>query len=294
MLRWRLLLGVIFAVVLSTWLWFDHTFEATLPGVCLIPLLIALTVLAAGETIALLSTDNFHPAPTVVYVGSLAIALSPWMSYVWPQAALGPLGWPLIVLGLVFVGAVTHAVVCYRRESRAAIQLAITLFGLMYVGLLLSFVVQLRLIDEGQLGVIPILALVIIVKMSDIGAYTVGRLIGKHKLAPGLSPGKTIEGLAGGVAFACLAAALVWLTLQAGYGNVLGDLCFGMWMLFAAAVAVVGVVGDLAESMLKRDASVKDSSTWMPGFGGVLDLLDSILVSAPVGYVFWATGLLHG
>ncbi len=294
MLRWRLLLGVIFAVILSSWLWFDHNYCESLPGVWLVPLLVLLSILAAGETIALLKTENQGPNPAVVYTGSLAIALSPWLEILVEQIPLSALGWSFLAVGLSIVGATAHAVLTYRRESHAVLRLALTVFAMLYVGLLLNFVVQLRLIDEGSLGVIPILSLVIVVKMSDIGAYTVGRMIGRHKLAPELSPGKTLEGLAGGVAFACLAAGLVWWFLRTRSDVESGQLSFLMWMLFAPAVTIAGVAGDLAESMLKRDAGQKDSSSWMPGFGGVLDLLDSILISAPIGYLFWASGLLQG
>lgn len=294
MLRWRLLLGVIFAVVLSTWLWVDHNNPAPPPGVWLVPLLVLLAVLAAGETISLLSTESLGPNSAVVYTGSLAISLSPWLSVLLPKVPFSSLGWSFLAVGLSIVAATARAVLTYRRDSQAMLRLALTVFAMLYVGLLLNFVVQLRLINEGSLGVIPILSLVIVVKMSDIGAYTVGRIFGKHKLAPELSPGKTLEGLAGGVAFACLAAGLVWWVLGTRTHEESGQLSFLMWMLFAPAVTIAGVVGDLAESMLKRDAGQKDSSSWMPGFGGVLDLLDSILVSAPVGYLFWASGLLHG
>ncbi len=293
MLRWRLLLGVVFGAVLAGWLWVDHNHAPSIPGLWLVPLLVVLVVLAAGETITLLGAANLRPSTAVVYACSLAIALSPWLAQVWPQASPGPLGWPLLALGLSFFVAVTDAVIRYQRETHAVTRLALTTLSLLYVGFLLSFVVQLRLIDAGQLGVIPLVSLVIVVKMSDIGAYTVGRLIGKHKLAPSLSPGKTMEGLAGGVAFACFAAGLVWMALEAGLGGSTGGSHLAAWLLFAPLVTLAGIVGDLAESMLKRDAGQKDSSTWMPGFGGVLDLLDSILVSAPVAYVFWATGLLR-
>ncbi len=295
MLRWRLLLGVVFAVVLSAWLWVDHNYSTSIPGLWLVPLLVAIVVLAAGETITLLTSQNLRPSSPVVYAGSLAIALSPWLAVACPQTTPGPLGWPLLAVGLSFFVAVASAVIGYQRETRAALRLALTALSLLYVGLLLSFVVQLRLIDGGQLGVVPLVSLVIVVKMSDIGAYTVGRMIGKHKLAPALSPGKTIEGLLGGVAFACLAAVLVWAALRTGYvGSSQGGASLWAWLLFAPLVTLAGIVGDLAESMLKRDAGQKDSSTWMPGFGGVLDLLDSILVSAPVAYLFWASGLLCG
>jgi phosphatidate cytidylyltransferase len=117
-------------------------------------------------------------------------------------------------------------------------------------------------------------------------------LIGKHKLAPSVSPGKTWEGAFGGVLFALLAA---WLLVTYAAPAILGEGAaesFGLRSvaLYAIALMASGLVGDLAESLLKRDAGVKDSSAWMPGFGGVLDLLDSLLLAAPVAYLFWAMG----
>ena len=128
--------------------------------------------------------------------------------------------------------------------------------------------------------------------MGDTGAYTVGRLIGRHKMAPSISPGKTVEGALGAFLFACLGS---WLTFRwivpflpegAGPGPWYG------WLLFGVLVGGAGMLGDLAESLLKRDVGVKDSSTWMPGFGGVLDILDSLLLSAPVAWFCWAFGLV--
>jgi phosphatidate cytidylyltransferase len=136
--------------------------------------------------------------------------------------------------------------------------------------------------------------------MGDIGAYTVGRLIGRHKMAPLISPGKTIEGAFGALAFSCLGA---WLAFQfvvpwtAEHSAVAmqwshpWSLWWG-WIVFGLLVGAAGMLGDLAESLLKRDVGRKDSSTWLPGFGGVLDILDSLLLSAPVAWACWFFGLV--
>ena len=152
--------------------------------------------------------------------------------------------------------------------------------------------IQLRFAGPaGDWGIAALASLVIVVKLSDIGAYTVGRLIGRHKLAPHLSPGKTIEGAVGGLAFAGAGAWLALVELWPRLSSTsVPALAPWQWLGFAFTVTVAGVVGDLAESLLKRDLGRKDSSDWMPGFGGVLDLVDSILVSAPVAYLWWQYG----
>ena len=120
-----------------------------------------------------------------------------------------------------------------------------------------------------------VLAAFVIVWAADIGGYAFGRLFGRHKLAPGISPGKTWEGFAGGVLLVLLAGFLGarWL--------VESDM-IAAWMVLLAAIAVLSVVGDLVESLLKRQAGVKDSGQLLPGHGGMLDRLDSLLAVAPV------------
>lgn len=137
---------------------------------------------------------------------------------------------------------------------------------------------------EAETSAIPVLHLLTIVVATDIGAFAVGKILGKHKLAPHISPGKTWEGLAGGV----LAAGLVSLSFAPFLmfpHTSLGALLLGM------VLAVIAQAGDLFESWLKRRAGVKDSGTLLPGHGGILDRVDGIIFSAPV-YLF--TAILSG
>jgi phosphatidate cytidylyltransferase len=149
------------------------------------------------------------------------------------------------------------------------------LLALIYLGLLGTFAVAVR----ADFGVWALLMYVCVVKAADIGAFAVGSLLGRHKLVPTISPGKTWEGLAGAVVVAAGVAVLL--------GRPCGIMATPWAVVFGILFAVIGQLGDLAESMLKRDAQVKDASDRVPGFGGVLDVLDSPLGAAPWAYVFF-------
>jgi phosphatidate cytidylyltransferase len=148
------------------------------------------------------------------------------------------------------------------------------LLSIIYLGALASFFMKIR-IDFGPL---IFLWFVFVVKFCDIGAYTLGRLFGKHKFSPVISPKKTWEGMAGGVIFAVIAASIFALVFD----------IMPLWqaVVFGVVFAFIGQLGDLAESMLKRAAEQKDASAVVPGFGGILDVIDSPLVSAVFAYVF--------
>jgi len=267
--------------------WAD--FRAEQPGTWLFPFVVVLTLLASQEVLGLTSTKSARPLAWVVYLGNLAIVASNWLT-IWQPDRFPALAPVAITLGLAVLLAFAGEMRRYERPGEVTVNLALAVFALCYVGLLMSFLVELRLLGN-EVGMAALLSLVIVVKMSDTGAYTVGRLVGRNKLAPVLSPGKTIEGAIGGLAFALLGA---WFSFTWMWTRLCGELpppSVAWWVTYAVLITVAGVVGDLAESLLKRDAGRKDSSTWMPGFGGVLDLLDSLLLSAPVAYVCWLYAL---
>jgi len=148
------------------------------------------------------------------------------------------------------------------------------LFACFYLGFLSGFVLGIRV----DFGLWPLLMFVFTVKSSDIGAYTVGKLFGKHKFAPQISPSKTWEGLAGAVLFAMIVSVI--------FAVKTGKMSTAMAVVFGGLFAVLGQLGDLAESMIKRDAQQKDSASSVPGFGGILDIIDSPIATAPVAYLF--------
>jgi phosphatidate cytidylyltransferase len=177
-----------------------------------------------------------------------------------------------------------------RSHTAGLLAISTTLFGLMYVPWLLNFIQKINffpgIADNGKFYV---LYFILVTKFSDTGAYAVGSLIGRHKLVPRISPGKTWEGF-GGAIVVSTAASLI-------FTHFLGDRMPGMKPLHAVVLGVVlsstAVVGDLIESLFKREAGVKDSGRLFPGIGGILDLLDSLLFNAPIMYLYLRHVLAH-
>lgn len=285
MLRWRLLLGTTFVAALVGLAWLDA--HAQVPGTWLFPLAAVVALAATQEILSLLAARGLHPAAPAVYGGNLTILAAAALPAVANQRTAG-LAWPAVATALAIIALFLTEMRRFDQPGQSMVRLAAGILALFYVGGLFSFVVALRLAGTDRQGLLALAALLLVVKSSDIGAYTVGRLFGAHKMAPRLSPGKTWEGFAGAIAFAVLAAALALVAPLPGWLGVdVSHSSRGAWLIFGLGVGLAGIIGDLAESLLKRDAGRKDSSTWMPGFGGVLDLLDSILLAAPVAYLLW-------
>lgn len=191
--------------------------------------------------------------------------------------------------GTVAVAVVATAAACVlfasmvfysRKQSVEGVIAATggTLLAFVYLGLMFGFLLAIRRHHE----VWTVLWVLIVTKSCDIGAFFTGRAIGKHKLIPWLSPGKTWEGLAGGIVVASLVGAVGgWLLDRAGVVGSPGPLIGALGGLIFANV---GQAGDLMASMLKRDAGVKDSGTSLPGMGGLIDVLDSPLLVFPAAY----------
>jgi len=170
-------------------------------------------------------------------------------------------------------------------EGRPLPSVAITIFGVLYAGML-AYVYALRYHPYAigaaagtALAVLPIL----LTWATDIGAFTVGRAIGKRKLMPSVSPGKTIAGAVGGLALTVIVCLLYVRFILMPVAH-LGFTVAGA-VLFGIIVSVAGQTGDLAESLVKREAGVKDSSTLLPGHGGILDRFDSLLFVLPIAYL---------
>ena len=202
-------------------------------------------------------------------------------SYEGPFAAIGWVfeadsivyaGVLLLALGLP-VALLIRAILLWPRQQQPFDSIAITMLGLLYISAPMTALNYLALGGE---GFTPgrVFLLIFFVWAADTGAYFAGKNFGKHKLAPSISPGKTWEGWAGGAALTLLVGG------AAGY--FLPDIPLGHRLVAAGVVAVFGPLGDLAESMLKRSAGVKDSGTFLPGHGGLLDRFDAFLLVLPV------------
>ena len=168
-----------------------------------------------------------------------------------------------------------------RSNTAGILAVSVTLFGLMYVPWLLNFIQKINFFPRVE-GRYYLLYFVLITKFSDTGAYIVGSLIGRHKMIPRISPGKTWEGFAGAIVLSTLASV--------GFAHVFADHLAGMTVFHGIVLGVVlsggAVVGDLIESLFKREAGMKDSGRLFPGIGGILDLLDSLLFNAPIMYMY--------
>ena len=161
---------------------------------------------------------------------------------------------------------------------------AVAVMATTYVGMLTGSLIRLR--NDFPDGWKLVFFLLLVVWLGDSGAYYFGKSFGKHKLSPRISPKKTVEGLIGGIATSVITAVVIHFTFFKSFPLVHA-------ILAGMLLSVAGVVGDLAESMWKRSADVKDSGTLLPGHGGFLDRFDSILFTAPILYCYW-TLIVHG
>ena len=175
-----------------------------------------------------------------------------------------------------------------RSNTAGILAISTTLFGLMYVPWLLNFIQKINFFPRVD-GHYYLLYFVLITKFSDTGAYVTGSLIGRHKMAPRISPGKTWEGFAGAVVASTLASFV--------FVHFLGSKMAGMnskqAIILGVILSITAIIGDLIESLFKREAGVKDSGRFFPGIGGILDLLDSLLFNAPIMYLYLRHVLTH-
>jgi len=296
-LLWRILVSAALIVMLATMCYLDVAWNFGHPGVWLVPLGVLVTCMGVGEALDLLRSQGLRPAGWAAYGGALSVFIAACAPVAFPEYAtrLMTAGgtWPLAAMALAMVMGFAAEMQRYQKPGGAVVRVSLVVFLAAYIGVPLGYAMSLRVMQANDAGMAALLTLIVIVKLSDIGAYAVGKSLGRTKLAPRISPAKTVEGAMGGLVFAMLGAAALFLLIMPGAG--LADQRLPGWkvVVYAASLSAAGMVGDVAESLLKRDLQRKDSSTWMPGLGGVLDFLDSLLFAAPLAYGFWLVGFVR-
>jgi phosphatidate cytidylyltransferase len=253
------------------------------PGVVLLPIMLLVAILGARELASLLAAKGIVGSRRIM---SLSAFIGLALSSLVPSTLRSTDAVAAVSTGAVAVLAAALAFHARHKSVQGVLAAAgASLLAFVYLGLMFGFLLAIRREHEAWV----LLWVLLVTKSCDIGAYLVGKSIGRHKLIPWLSPGKTWEGLFGGIAMATGVSIAGVLALD--NANVMP--WPGTLAAIAAGVlfAVVGQAGDLLESLLKRDAGHKDSGRSVPGFGGVLDLLDSPLLVAPVAY-WWLRAVL--
>ena len=277
-MRTRVLVGILILVGLAGLFWLDHYWWN---GYCICIAGIFVTGVALIEFYMMSRNCGAHPFSRIgVGFGVLLLPYFAWMENV-PKSDIGDASSFLMVAPLVLLIPAVMIQALRRKEGLAPqlLNVSVTVFGVLYIALPMAFLIRTRFIQPD--GWILVLLIIAVSKASDIGGYLVGHTLGRHKLAPRVSPNKTIEGAIGGLLFSAAASALLCRFLNI---NVLIDYGFWATIGFGAAIGAASQASDLTESLIKRSAGVKDSGVLLPSFGGMLDLIDSFVIAAPLGY----------
>lgn len=259
-------------------------------GLIVLTILAALVALGSWELARLFAAAGNWPLPSWSALMSVALLAIPYVvanqrlpSALAQQAGTNEL--TVACLIIAFAGT-CFFVACRRRTENAAADIALSMFIVLYLGLLPQYFIRLRMFGPPG-SVWLLLYFVGVVKFCDIGAYFTGRAIGRHKLIVWLSPKKTWEGLIGGLATSAGMAVLISYLVRTYADPSPVTAVFPPWptaAVFGLLMGLVGQGGDLLESLIKRGAQAKDSANAVPAFGGVLDIIDSLLPTAPLAY----------
>ena len=284
---------MILTLRLDYWLGTDAALRK--PGLLLAALAILVAAMAADELAAMFANAASRVNRITLLIAAVvmvAITVTPalWESYP-ADCVLGRFGFGLSGLVAGFVIVMFGEMISFQAvgdgQGEVIDRLGRNALALIYLNMLMTFLMAHRYLDRNAVGLMTIVTMLTTVKMSDAAAYFAGRSFGTVKLAPALSPGKTVQGSLGGLVGGCLGAGLiVWFISPVLIGVELGQPWWWVF-LYGTLVTLAGMFGDLAESLLKRDSGTKDSSTWLPGLGGVLDVIDSLVFAAPVSFMLW-------
>ena len=278
MLRYRLLFGILMTVFFTAVVIFDGWLDGSLAvqGTVFCILVALLAIPAQLELSKLAAAKNLKIFIPVSIIASILFATSRyWQQEYWQRIIeIRPETYLIFLSAFVLLALILYQYIS-NGTSGVLANCGASYFSILYLGLLSSFCVSMRL----EFGLRPLLMFVFVVKSADIGAYAIGSLFGKHKFSPKISPSKSWEGMGGAVAAAVIVAI--------GFALSCDIMVWWSAVIFGVCFAFIGQIGDLVESMMKRDAEQKDSANNVPGFGGILDIIDSPLVAAPFAYLFF-------
>jgi len=249
-------------------------------SVCIVALVCTLAAIGVWEYARLARSKGVKPAIYLMATVAVCEVIAFFIAHKWIHSPELPVFVAAVGVGLFFLNR-------FRESEEALLNVAVEFFGVAYIAIPLSYMLAIlypigtTAVEDGRWWLVY---LILVTKITDIGAYFIGRSFGKHRLAPVLSPKKTVEGAAGG-----LICTVLLSLLMVYVGRFFAGQSFPLRYLDALflgiLIGIFGQIGDLAESLLKRDAHVKDSSR-MPGLGGVLDMLDSLIFTAPIVYFY--------
>ncbi|MBI2438157.1 MAG: CDP-archaeol synthase [Lentisphaerae bacterium] len=275
-------------------------------GLCLAALLLAvsfwapsLSICALLCAVATVALSEFYRLPTALEIPSfqimgivagILIIAGTWLSFTLKTAAL-VYEHELLILFVTII-AILIRQFPQKNNEQPLTTIASTLFGILYVPFLFNYFTKLAFTWEcpswlapiGPTGRLLLLYLIAVVKCTDIGAFVIGSWLGKHKLIPRISPSKTWEGFIGGVAVGWLVSLGLYFLVGGHFGVITMSIYDAL--ILGILLPLAGMVGDLTESMLKRAANSKDTGQLIPGMGGALDVLDSLLFGAPTLYMY--------
>ncbi|NTY02012.1 phosphatidate cytidylyltransferase [Deinococcus sp. JMULE3] len=262
----RVLTSVVGFAILSVVVWIGWW--------AMLPALIVVAIMGLYEYIRMLDRNDIdvRRVSLAVFAAALMIASLP----LWPQAPWPGGSWREAVLTVALGYLLVVEVI--RPGERPLERIVYSMFGLLYIPWLLGYFLMLRYSPDAGDGLLYFALPLMATFAADIGGYFVGYFFGKRKLAPEVSPGKTVEGAVGGLAFSFLMVLAlttfthVWTPFEA--------------LLYSILVASASQLGDLSESLIKRSLKTKDSGSSLPGHGGFLDRMDSLLFAVPATYLF--------
>jgi phosphatidate cytidylyltransferase len=233
--------------------------------------------LASWEYVSLFRAGGLEPASALVVMGGLSLVIE--------RAINGFESAPWVICLLVIASMTYHLVAYERGRDQAGTDFSVTMAGALYAGWLGAYLISLRQLPDGEWWFLVVLPGV---WLADSGAYFVGKKYGHHKLSPRLSPHKTWEGYLAGIITGMIGTALLAALWRIGAGPG-SAITYQKGALLGTLLAIITPLGDLGESMIKRQVGKKDSSNLIPGHGGAFDRIDSWLWAAPIGYytIIW-------